>query len=161
RCRALASHGRSTADRGSDPSGGLGRPGDDVEIRRVAPLDSGCDEETDQSGLNFRAVLPSHFVCRRCTNGDADRFRDDHARTASRTIFAERVFGNAATNFTASGLNALPNASETRARNAARSCSSGSIPGRSTTKHQIFSPFTSSGTPTAADSATAGWPARI
>src|SRR5581483_5909554 len=75
------------------------------------------------------------------------------ARTARRTIFAERVFGSAGTNTTRSGANALPSDSPT---SVFTSSSLAETPGASTQNTQATSPFTSCGTPTAAASATAG-----
>ena len=76
------------------------------------------------------------------------------ARTARRTIFAERVFGSEPTNTTRSGLNALPSASATAPRD--RPARRRPRPGERTQKIHATSPFTSCGTPTAAASATPG-----
>ena len=78
------------------------------------------------------------------------------ARIARRTILALRVFGSSSTNSTFEGANDLPRWSATTERSSAASASVRSTSGFTTTKHQIVSPLTSWGTPTAADSATAG-----
>ena len=75
---------------------------------------------------------------------------------ALRTIFAERVFGSSGTNTIRDGLNALPRCSATSVESSSASPSLAPAPGLVTTKHQMASPLTSSGMPTAADSATAG-----
>src|SRR6266511_873352 len=69
------------------------------------------------------------------------------ARTARRTIFADRVFGNADTQRMRSGLNALPSSAVTASDTVESFCSS---PGFGTQKIHATSPFTGCGTPTAA-----------
>src|SRR5205814_2588113 len=69
-------------------------------------------------------------------------------------IFAERVFGSASTNTTREGLNGRPSSWATSSRSSS-AVSWPPLP-ETTQKHQIASPLVLSGTPTTADSATAG-----
>src|SRR5262245_5180561 len=79
------------------------------------------------------------------------------ARIARRNTFALRVFGSIVVNRTCAGLNDGPSARVTAAAISARSSSVCSVPGAHTTNTHNASPFSSSGTPTAAASTTAGW----
>src|SRR4051812_38066338 len=76
------------------------------------------------------------------------------ARTARRRILAERVFGSASTNTIREGLKGRPSSLATSSPSAA--ATSSPAPSPSTQKHQIASPLVSCGTPTTADSVTAG-----
>ena len=78
-------------------------------------------------------------------------------RITRRMILALRVLGRSATKSTRSGFSALPMWRATRSESSARIFSPGAVSGRRTTKQMTASPLISWGTPTAADSATAGW----
>ena len=69
---------------------------------------------------------------------------------------ALRVFGRASVNRMAAGRNDLPSRSATRSASSDRSSDDSEAPSTSTTKPHRTSPFTSSGTPTAAASTTDG-----
>src|SRR5438874_2443674 len=77
------------------------------------------------------------------------------ALTTRRRILALRVRGRSGTKYTAFGRIGLPIAEAIRSRSSSASRWLGSLPLRSTTKQMSDSPLISSGTPTAADSATA------
>src|ERR1051325_8869639 len=76
-------------------------------------------------------------------------------------IFALRVFGKSSTNFTASGLSGLPSCSATLFRSSSRRSSLSAPDDFNTQKQTSAAPLIGSGTPIAAASLTAGWPARI
>ena len=81
----------------------------------------------------------------RASRGRRDPSPSTVARTARRRILALRVFGSAVVKRISAGANALPSSSAQRARRRVRSSSPGSLPARSTQKHQTTSPLTSCG----------------
>src|SRR5581483_7194748 len=121
------------------------QPGQDQRPVTVQVADSRVDLREREPHLVFASKSKTYRTAAAISRSASGFSTDDMspgsspsavARTARRTILAERVFGNAGTNSTRSGANALPSAPATRSRT---SFSAADAPGASTQKSHATS----------------------